>query len=112
MGAILLQFCSGCTIVRIEGDARLQLRGGVLKVAPADGAGAIGYSVSGLGLVPGSGGPTLGYLRERGVFVYDPQACRVVLIEPHAGNVEALRAVLAKNAGGDRLCVMGKGGSQ
>lgn len=104
--ACLLALPAGCTVVHVQGaQPEMKLHAGVLQLAPAAGAGSVSYSMHGFGVVPGIGGPTLGFRSEKGVMVFDPGDCRIVLIEPRAANIEALRQTLvAAGAPANGIC--------
>lgn len=85
----------GCTIVRVSGaKAVTSVHFGVLKIAPETPGGLVVIDTSGLGLVPGSSGATLGFSHERMVFLDDLSRCRLVIFE--SGNDPQSRAFWAK----------------
>lgn len=81
-----------CTIVKIEGPVQaVQAHFGVLRIEPAPGTRAVVYSSSGIGIVPGHGGFTLGIMRERAALIYSPEDCRIILFDT---NQEKIRNII------------------
>jgi hypothetical protein len=78
-GAVLL--LSGCTIVEVNGASRVSGHLGVLRIEPSPGAGLVAYRTSGLGLVPGPAGATLGFSKAEVAFAYDPSRCQAVVFD-------------------------------
>lgn len=107
----LLAFASqsGCTIVRVDGPANVsQVRFGVIRIVPTDQAEMVAYRSVGVGIVPGHNGATLGYAQQTVVSVGAEESCRVILFEPHPGEVEQLRAILARSIDNREICTVGE----
>lgn len=82
---------------------------GVLKLAPATPGGMIAVKATGLGLVPGAGGATLGFARSQMVFMNDISRCSLVIFE--AGNDPPSRAFWASAIeSAQQACIEGGNG--
>ncbi|WP_152414690.1 hypothetical protein [Blastomonas sp. AAP53] len=92
LGCLLL--AGGCTIVRVEGATpATSVHFGVLRLIPDSPDAMVAVTASGLGLVPGHNGATLGFARSQTVFMNDLSRCRLVIFE--AGNDPQSRAFWA-----------------
>ena len=81
--ALALWLLPACTVIHVHGaEPRSIVRFGILQLAPAEGARSVSYRISGLGLVPGTRGATLGFSREEAVILFDAGACQIVFFEP------------------------------
>lgn len=90
-----LPLLGGCTIVRVEGASpATSVHFGVLRLAPATPDSMISVDATGIGLVPGMSGATLGFARSRMVFLNDLSRCRLVIFE--TGNDPQSRAFWAE----------------
>jgi hypothetical protein len=99
---------SGCTVIHIEGGERAFVpRFGVLRIEAPDGARTIVYRSTGLGLVPGRDGVTLGARTETVALVYAPDDCRIVLFQPSREDLVALREALVES-GLQPACILGE----
>lgn len=68
--------------MRIEGaKAATRVHFGVLKIVPDRPDGMVAIESTGIGLVPGAHGATLGFSRERSVMMNDLSRCRLVIFE-------------------------------
>jgi hypothetical protein len=99
----------GCTIVKVEGPARVTMVGlGAVRIEPVA-AGGIVYRSRGIGLVPGLGGATLGYRSETAALLPATDDCRLILFEPHQRDAEALRDILKPVITDKQICINGGG---
>lgn len=101
---------SACTVVRIDGPARVtSSHFGILRVEPAGRQAMLAYRIRGVGLVPGREGLTLGYRQEDTAAVYDRSSCQLVLFE-----IDGDREILAEwRSFVDRhpnICIVNQGG--
>jgi hypothetical protein len=103
---VLMHALTGCTVVHVHGAQSATLRGGVLRIVPRPGAELVSYSTEGFGVVPGPGGLTLGYAKASTALVYDPQACRIVILEPPSipAAIDLWQGILAHR---NDVCVTG-----
>lgn len=108
LALVLPLLIGGCTIVRIEGAQRATtVHLGILKIAPETPGGMIAVDTTGFGLVPGVNGATLGFSRDRAVFMSDLSRCRFVIFE--TGNNPQSRAFWAKAmSDAQQLCIEGE----
>jgi len=96
-----------CTIIELHGAERATLfKAGILHIAPHAGAGSVSYRATGVGLVPGLNGLTVGFSREDAVLVFDPDDCRTIIFESPP-DAAALRDIIeagnvCRPGGGDR----------
>ena len=106
--AAIVMALTGCTVINVDGPARIStVRLGVLRIEPVQPRTLV-YRSLGIGLVPGRGGPTLGYRRDTVALVYAADDCRIILFEPRRRDAADLRTILAPviPAPGD-LCTLG-----
>lgn len=95
LGAML----ASCTVIHVADGRPVSARFGVLTIVPDDRTGLIAYRSTGLGLVPGLRGATVGFQREATVVVRDGSACQVIVFElPDGAEAAALwRDMIARN---------------
>ena len=71
-----------CTLISVDGAESVKIAApGVIMIVPAPGVEAVTYRLEGIGLVPGFDGATLGYRSEEAAFIYDPDSCRIIILE-------------------------------
>jgi hypothetical protein len=92
-------FC-GCTIIKIDGSSKIDsIRFGVLRIQPNSDARIIVYRTTGLGLIPGRTGVTVGFVNEKTALVYNREDCRVVIFELPTDELARLKLLeLGKNS--------------
>ncbi|MDE1466510.1 hypothetical protein [Aurantiacibacter sp. D1-12] len=101
-------FCSGCTVVRVEGaQATTSVGFGVTELSPQTDADVIAYRLTGFGLVPGLDSTTLGYRSEEVVIVLDQSACSVVIFEATDEQIELLEEAFGESSGKSSICYLG-----
>lgn len=99
---------AACTIVKVEGPAKVtRVYPGILRITPTPGAGMVAYRSTGLGLVPGRNGLTLGYADESVVTLATENECRIVLFEPDSKKVAELAALLRGIVPEGQICNTG-----
>ncbi len=99
---------AGCTIVRIDGPARVtSVHLGTLRIEPTA-PGILVYRAAGIGVVPGLRGATLGANVETAALVSDPAACRIILFAPRPRDAHALAAALAPVVRDRDICSLGE----
>lgn len=95
--------------MRVDGPAQVtRLHPGIIRIAPAEGNETVVYRSSGLGIVPGWRGATLGFSRETVVALRGERACQIILFDPTQQNVEALVRLLQPIASRDQICNVGE----
>jgi hypothetical protein len=96
----LASLLCGCAIVTIDGSSKIEsIRFGVLRIQPNSDARIIVYRTTGLGLIPGRTGVTLGFLNEKTALVYNREDCRVVIFELPTDELARLKLLeMVKNS--------------
>ncbi len=109
-GAVLLGAAltaTACTIVDIRGARKVILvRPGILQIQPEPGAELVTYRATGIGLIPGLRGATLGVAHEETAIVTDKDTCRVIVfaLPRDVGARQRLLDSLTDN----NLCIVGE----
>jgi hypothetical protein len=96
---------TACTIVEVSEGRAVGIRPGVLRIEPDPASGLAAYRSTGVGLVPGVNGATLGYRREAVVLANSIAGCRVIVFElPEQPEAAALwRELLSRHPD---ICLM------
>lgn len=107
VAAFLLACTPGCTLVQVDGPARIvRVYPGLLTIQPLE-AGVVAYRTTGFGLVPTYRGVTLGVATETALAIGDLSACRLVMFQPDRADVAALARSLSSVIGDDAVCSTG-----
>lgn len=83
---------TGCTTINISGAQGSSKHRGILRLEPDKSSDLMVIEASGVGIVPGIRGYSLGYLKERTVLAYDTSRCQVLIFKfpENASDKEAL----------------------
>lgn len=86
VGIACASLLAGCTVVRVGDGAKVAMvRPGVVQISAAPGVALVAYRTTGIGLVPGRSGATLGVATEHAALLFDPAQCRIVVLDPKPG---------------------------
>lgn len=105
---------AACTHVTIYGDTEIR-RDSFLRVSVSPGPNGrlLVSRLTGLGVIPGESGFTLGFLSQTLVIAAHPGRCQVVVLAEHEKQVESLKALLqGTGVSADSLCIASTGGKQ
>lgn len=108
--AFALGALGACTSIRVEGADALETGWAFapIFIRPAKSSPVTVVRSQGLGWVPHGDGFTLGFHKELRVMLQDPDACRLIVLEPEstAGDYERLMEIM--RASGVSLCSISK----
>jgi hypothetical protein len=107
VAALGLSALASCTVVHVDEGKVARSRFGLLRIVPDERNGTLAYRSTGVGLVPGVDGATIGFKHEA-VVVAAGGDCRVVILElPDDPRTVALwRDILDRNP---NVCIAGGG---
>lgn len=86
---------SGCSLISIDGGRVERVHLGVLRIASTGYEPVIAYRITGIGLIPGATGFSVGYSHQEVVLSSEPERCQVIVFDPPVNAIEVDRWLAA-----------------